>query len=248
MTPTNIIRRHDKSLIGRSVRDEARDVRSGDISIVEVSLLRSNAESVFAAFALMLLLPLLSVIGVAIVLETGWPVLFRQTRVGRNGSLFRIVKFRTMRANGAGPSLTVSGDLRVTRVGGILRKLKLDEIPQLWNVVRGEMGLVGPRPEVPDYVDMKSPIWRAVLKSRPGITDPVSIMYRNEEALLSEAADPIEFYRKTLLPTKLSSSLSYLQKRSLWLDMKVIVQTAHCALFPRSGNSGQNQIRCEDSE
>jgi lipopolysaccharide/colanic/teichoic acid biosynthesis glycosyltransferase len=117
-------------------------------------------------------------------------------------------------------------------VGKILRKFKLDELPQLWNVVRAEMSLVGPRPEVPEFVDMNNPVWRSVLKVRPGITDPASIAYRNEEQVLAKSSDPIRFYRETVLPAKLALNLAYIQQRSAWRDMQVIFQTARCAVSP----------------
>lgn len=134
------------------------------------SVLKPVFEAAIAVVALLLLSPLLLVIALAIVFNTGFPIFFSQPRVGQNGTLFNILKFRTMRGVNHGPSITVGGDSRITPVGRILRKFKCDEIPQLWNVVRGEMSLVGPRPEVPQYVDINNPLWRAVLKARPGIT------------------------------------------------------------------------------
>jgi lipopolysaccharide/colanic/teichoic acid biosynthesis glycosyltransferase len=122
----------------------------------------------------------------------------------------------------------------VTRVGKILRKFKLDELPQLWNVLRGEMSLVGPRPEIPEFVDLNLPIWRSVLQVRPGITDPVSIAYRNEERLLATAEDPVRLYRETILPDKLKRNIAYLSERSLSRDLKVILQTLRCAVFPEA--------------
>ena len=124
----------------------------------------------------------------------------------------------------------------MTRVGRLLRKLKLDEIPQMWNVARGEMALVGPRPEVPQYVDLNNPLWRSVLQVPPGITDPASILYRNEEAILAKAGNPIEFYEKTLLPMKLVLNLSYLEQRTFASDVRVILQTIRCAMCPETNN------------
>jgi len=185
-----------------------------------------------SAVALIVLSPVLVVIALAILVETGWPVLFSQTRVGRNGKLFCLRKFRTMRTGKGGAAITARGDSRVTHVGRFLRKSKLDELPQLWNVVCGDMALVGPRPEIPQFVDMSRPIWRSVLAVRPGITDPASIAYRNEEELLARSSDPIRCYRESVLPAKLVLNVEYLQKRSFWLDTKVILQTIQCALFP----------------
>jgi len=212
---------------------------------VEVHKIR-EASRVFDCFAaatlLLLASPLLAGIAAAIFLETGLPLVFRQKRVGRNGNLFTLLKFRTMRVGSSGPSITVGGDSRVTRAGKVLRKFKLDELPQLWNVVRGDMSLVGPRPEVPEYVDGSDPVWQAVLQVRPGITDPASIAFRNEEELLAKASDPFRFYKENLLPAKLSLNLAYLEKRSLWLDIRVLLETARCAVIPGYAGSKQDGI------
>lgn len=193
---------------------------------------RQALDQFVSLVALALLSPVLAIIAAAVFLEMGRPILFKQVRVGHKGYRFELLKFRTMRAAKSGPSLTVSGDSRITRVGSILRKFKLDELPQLWNVVRGEMRLVGPRPELPEFVDLGNPVWSSVLQVPPGITDPASIAYRNENDLLASVSNPIEFYEKTVLPAKLALNLEYLKKQSLWLDMRVLLQTAHCALFP----------------
>jgi lipopolysaccharide/colanic/teichoic acid biosynthesis glycosyltransferase len=185
-----------------------------------------------AAFALCLLSPLLAVIALAVVVGSGWPVLFQQERVGQLGRPFQLLKFRTMRTGKSGPTITARGDSRITGVGRFLRKFKLDELPQLWNVVRGEMSLVGPRPEVPRFVDMNNPVWRSVLQVRPGITDPASIAFRNEEELLAKAADPISFYEKSVLPAKLALNLAYLDRKCFWLDIQVILRTVWCAIVP----------------
>ena len=132
--------------------------------------------------------------------------------------------------------MTMSGDPRVTRTGRILRRFKLDELPQLWNVIRGDMALVGPRPEVPEFVDPGSPLWQAVLRVRPGITDPVSIAFRNEERLLAAASDPIGYYRRRVLPAKLNANVAYLRNRSPWRDIRIIGKTFFCAAFPDETN------------
>ena len=193
---------------------------------------RLIGERAVATILLILATPLLVVIAVATVIESGWPFLFLQTRVGRGGRAFRLVKIRSMRQSTKGQSITASGDPRVTRVGKIVRKFKLDELPQLWNVLRGEMSLVGPRPEIPEFVDLDLPIWKSVLEVRPGITDPVSIAYRDEEKLLAAADDPIRYYRETVLPDKLRRNLAYLRKRSLWSDLRVLAETVRCAALP----------------
>jgi lipopolysaccharide/colanic/teichoic acid biosynthesis glycosyltransferase len=199
---------------------------------MKFSASRQALDVFLSLLALGLLSPFLMAISLAILCETGRPVFFTQNRVGKDGKVFRLVKFRSMRAGAAGSSITARGDSRITRVGKILRKFKLDELPQFWNVVRGDMSIVGPRPEVPEFVDATKPIWRSVLSVRPGITDPASVAYRNEEELLAKAADRIRYYEETLLPAKLAMNVAYIEKRSLWEDVKVIARTAKCAIFP----------------
>jgi lipopolysaccharide/colanic/teichoic acid biosynthesis glycosyltransferase len=185
-----------------------------------------------SVIALMVLSPALIVIAACILFESGLPVLFSQSRVGRNGELFRLHKFRTMRHGSTGTSITVAGDRRVTRVGSFLRKFKLDEIPQLWNIVRAEMAFVGPRPEVPEFVSVHEPMWLFVLQVRPGITDPASIAFHQEEKLLACTSDPISYYREALLPAKLAMNIAYMKQRSLWSDFQVVLRTVFCAVFP----------------
>jgi lipopolysaccharide/colanic/teichoic acid biosynthesis glycosyltransferase len=196
------------------------------------SVFRQLVESCLCLVALLLLSPVLLVIASWIAIETGRPIVFSQTRVGRSGVPFRLLKFRTMRQNNSSPSLTVSGDRRVTAVGRVLRKFKLDELPQLLNIVRGDMSIVGPRPEVPEFVNLHEPAWRSVLRVRPGITDPASIAFHQEERLLAQASDPIRYYRESLLPTKMAMNIEYIRDRSWWLDLQVILRTVQCAMFP----------------
>jgi lipopolysaccharide/colanic/teichoic acid biosynthesis glycosyltransferase len=153
--------------------------------------------------------------------------------VGRRGKPFRIWKFRTMRAGSRGNVITAAGDRRVTRSGAVLRKLKLDELPQLFNVLKGDMSLVGPRPEVPEYVQLDAPIWQAVLQVRPGVTDLATLLYRDEEKLLGAARDPNAMYRETVLPAKLALNLGYLQSRSFRRDLKLILLTIRYSFFPK---------------
>lgn len=182
--------------------------------------------------ALVLLAPLLAFCALLILLEDGTPVLFRQTRIGRHGEPFTILKFRSMRAGKKGIPITTSSDSRVTKVGSWLRALKFDELPQLMNVLQGSMSLIGPRPEVPEYVEFHDEIWRQVLEVRPGITDLASLAFRHEEVLLASAADPVEFYRSVVLPEKLRLNLQYHQSRSLVLDLKLLWMTARYSFFP----------------
>ena len=161
------------------------------------------------------------------------PVLFRQRRVGLGGRPFTLLKLRTMRAvadRSEGSQLTASGDSRITPVGRWLRRFKLDELPQLWNVVRGDMSLVGPRPEVPRYVDAADPLWQAVLAARPGLTDPVTLRLRDEEALLAGVQDMESYYRERLLPWKLRGYRDYLARRSWTSDLAVLGATALAVL------------------
>jgi lipopolysaccharide/colanic/teichoic acid biosynthesis glycosyltransferase len=154
-------------------------------------------------------------------------VLFRQQRVGRHGQLFSIYKFRTMTAAPAATiELTVGSDRRITGAGQFLRHYKLDELPQLINVLQGAMSLVGPRPEVPRYVACYPPELRAIVLSvAPGITDWASILYREESVILGRAADPERAYRETILPAKLDYYVRYVRERSFWTDLRIIFRT-----------------------
>jgi len=187
--------------------------------------LPSLAERLLALGALVLASPVLILAALAIVLEDGPPVLFRQGRVGRRGRLFSLLKLRSMRSRSGGLKITAGADPRITRTGRFLRKYKLDELPQLWNVVRGEMSIIGPRPEVPEYVDAADPLWHEVLAARPGISDLASLVYRDEQELLRDVADPDSFYRSTLLPQKLKLSVFYNSRRNLFRDIKLLVLT-----------------------
>lgn len=177
---------------------------------------------------LLLLLPLMGLIALWVKLDSPGPVLFRQQRVGENGHLFVLLKFRSMHMNAEnmGPKVTVGTDPRTTHSGHVLRKLKLDELPQLFNVVIGDMSLVGPRPEVPEYVaHYPADIRSKVLSVPPGITDLASIEYRNENALLADTDDPVAHYLNEILPVKLNYCVRYVEQRSLWLDAQIIART-----------------------
>jgi lipopolysaccharide/colanic/teichoic acid biosynthesis glycosyltransferase len=185
-------------------------------------------DCVASAIGLLLLAPLMLVVALAIKLESAGPVMFRQERVGRHGKVFRIHKFRTMAhaPSNSGPLITVGGDTRITRVGALLRRAKLDELPQLIDVVAGDMSLVGPRPEVPKYVAMYPPELRdKVLSVRPGITDIASIEYRQEGKLLALARDPEREYVEVVLPKKLSLAVEYVDRQSLLGDVRLILRT-----------------------
>jgi lipopolysaccharide/colanic/teichoic acid biosynthesis glycosyltransferase len=193
-------------------------------------------EAVVALAALVALLPLLGVAALAVAVTSRGPVLFRQRRMGRGGRDFVLYKMRTMRVGGGGPQVTAGDDARVTPVGRLLRRTKLDELPELWNVVKGDMSLVGPRPEVPRYVDLGDPAWQLVLRARPGLTDPVTLRLRNEETLLAQVeGDREQFYLTTLQPFKLKGYLEYLRARSWRADVGVLWQT--CRVIVRPGRA-----------
>ncbi|MBC8056441.1 MAG: sugar transferase [Rhizobiales bacterium] len=190
---------------------------------------------VFAAAGLLLLAPLLLGIALWIKLDSRGPVFFRQQRVGRFGAPFRIHKFRTMCVDAPllGPQLTVGADSRITRAGRALRATKLDELPQLLDVLAGTMSVVGPRPEVPRFVAMYPAALRdKVLSVRPGITDPASIEYRDESTLLARAADPEKVYIEQVMPAKLRCAARYVDQMSLLGDVRVIGATLR-ALWAR---------------
>lgn len=181
-----------------------------------------------AGLGLLLLSPLLLAVAVWIKLDSPGPVMFRQERVGRFGRPFRIHKFRTMRvdAPSLGPQITIGADPRITRSGRFLRASKLDELPQLWDVFRGAMSLVGPRPEVPRYVALyPADLREVVLSVRPGITDPASLSFRNESELLAQAVDPEREYVEVVMPAKLRLAADYVRQASLVNDVRLIVAT-----------------------
>ncbi len=179
-----------------------------------------------AGLLLVLLAPLWLVLALAIKRDSPGPVLYRALRVGRDGRGFTMLKFRTMRVGAdAGAGITGADDARVTRVGRWLRASRLDELPQLVNVLRGEMSLVGPRPESPRYVRFYSPEQRAVLHVRPGITGPTQLRFRDEATWLT-GPDIEECYVRDLLPAKLASDLAYVRQRSFWHDLAVLLATA----------------------
>ncbi|GIV09407.1 MAG: sugar transferase [Fimbriimonadales bacterium] len=197
--------------------------------------LKRGLDWVAAGIGLALLMPLLLLIALFVKLDSPGSVFFAHERVGRYGRKFKVLKFRTMvqDAPKRGGAITAGHDPRITRVGRILRKTKLDELPQLWNVLKGEMSLVGPRPEVEKYVKLWEPTLRElVLSVRPGITGLTQIRYRHEETLLAQQADSETFYRETLLPIKLQSDAEYVQRRSLWFDLWLLWRTV-VALFEK---------------
>jgi lipopolysaccharide/colanic/teichoic acid biosynthesis glycosyltransferase len=182
---------------------------------------------IFATLGLIVLAPLVATIALVIKLCDWGPVFFAQERVGQFGVPFRMYKFRTMivTAEKLGIPLTTRNDPRITRVGRWLRRTKLDELPQLWNVVKGDMSLVGPRPEVPRYVALYTAEQRRVLDVRPGLTDPASISFIDESSLLSASDAPEAVYAKTILPLKLTTNLEYAERATVGSDLIILVKT-----------------------
>jgi len=203
------------------------------------------ADVVVALLGLILFSPLLAVIAIAIVVNSRGAVLFSHQRVGKGGRPFTLYKFRTMRASSSGPQVTSRGDQRVTKVGKFLRKTKLDELPQLWNVLKGDMSLVGPRPEVPRYVNLEDIRWQRVLMAKPGITDPVTVGLRNEEDLLGAQEGNLEdFYLTTLQPDKLKGYLEYLETRNWRRDITICLRTVQAVV--NKGTSAANSADSRD--
>lgn len=189
-----------------------------------------------AGLGLVLLAPLLALIALAIKLDSPGPVLFRQQRIGRGFRPFAIYKFRSMKTEAGGPAITVGADRRITRVGALLRRTKLDELPQLFNILKGDMTIVGPRPEVPRYVEAFHRDYEEILTVRPGLTDLASLKYRDESALLGRAIDPEREYVQRILPDKIRLAKEYIRQSSFGFDLRLILQTVQKLLFPRSAS------------
>ena len=168
---------------------------------------------------------LMLLVAICIKVKMPGPVLFRQQRVGRKGRLFTMVKFRTMLVNHGGNSVSVAGESRITPLGSVLRRWKLDELPELWNVLLGDMSFVGPRPDVPGYADTLTGEDREILQLRPGITGPASMKYRNEEEILSAVENPQKYNDEVIFPDKVRINRLYLHDHSFFLDLKMIVAT-----------------------
>lgn len=190
-------------------------------------MIKRLVDIVASAAGLLLASPVLLVAAIAIKLDSEGPVIFTQERVGQHFQAFRILKLRSMTNKPAkdSPQITAGGDARVTKVGRILRKTKIDELPQLFNVLRGEMSLVGPRPEVRKYVELFRSDYEEILKCRPGITDLASLRYRDEERVLAAATDPERAYVERVLPEKISLGKEYVRRSSLGFDIHLILLT-----------------------
>jgi lipopolysaccharide/colanic/teichoic acid biosynthesis glycosyltransferase len=190
-------------------------------------MIKRAVEFVIASAGLLILFPLFLIVAVLIKLDSNGPALFRQERVGRGFRTFRIYKFRTMVSDAPrrGSAITCGDDPRITRIGRVLRRTKIDELPQLLNVLKGEMSLVGPRPELRQYVDCFREDYSEILKVRPGITDLASLKFRDEAAVLARFPDPAESYVKWILPEKIELGKDYVRQSSLVFDFGVVVKT-----------------------
>lgn len=197
------------------------------------SMVKRGFDIIVSVIGVVILLPVLAIIALIVRLDSPGPVLYRATRVGRDGQAFKLYKFRSMIANAdqEGPGITTAGDTRITRVGRVLRRTKLDELPQLINVLRGEMSLVGPRPENPHYVGFYTPVQQEVLKVRPGITSPASVQYHHEETFL-RGADWETRYIHEIMPAKLLLDLDYVRNPSVRRDIAILFRTI-AAIFAR---------------
>lgn len=191
--------------------------------------------------AALLLSPVMAGLAIAIRMDSPGPALHRASRVGRDGRVFTCLKLRTMRVDSVGPAITLRDDPRVTRLGRFLRRFRLDELPQLWHVARGEMLLVGPRPEDPRYVDFADPVHARVFRATPGITGLAQLAYSDEASLLAEATDPEQHYRDVVLPGKLALDIAYLEQRSWRLDVEILARTAGLVLRPSVRTAGSSR-------
>lgn len=183
-------------------------------------------DKIFSLLGLIVLSPILAVVAVLIrVKMPNGPIIFRQKRVGQNGELFTIYKFRTMETEHSGSSISVAGEARITPLGATLRKYKIDELPELWNVLKGDMSFVGPRPDVPGYADKLEGEAKSILKLKPGITGPASLKYRNEEELLATVENPQQYNDEVIFPDKTRLNLYYLNNYSFMKDLQMIFCT-----------------------
>ena len=189
-------------------------------------ILKRVFDSIMSLLGLIVLCPILILIGLLIKMKMpNGPIFFKQKRVGRYGKLFTMYKFRSMTTCHTGSSISIKGETRITPLGAKLRKYKLDELPELWNIFIGDMSFVGPRPDVPGYADNLKGEEKKILKLRPGLTGPASLKYSNEEEILSKVDNPIEYNNNVLWPDKVKINLKYYDKRSFYLDLKIIIFT-----------------------
>lgn len=195
-------------------------------------MFKRSVDVTLACLLLILALPLLLLSAIVIKLDSDGPVLFRQVRVGRRFRRFQLLKLRTMNLTGAGHAFTLGADPRITSAGRLLRRYKVDELPQLWNVLRGEMSIVGPRPVIPQLTSEFRPEYKRLLAVRPGLTDPATIKYCRETEILALVPDPLSYFKSVVTPDKLRLSQAYLERATAWSDLGLMVKTA-LAILPR---------------
>jgi len=197
-----------------------------------------SLDILLSLIGLLLFLPFLIIISILVKVSSRGAILFKQIRVGKNGRPFTLIKFRTMYTNNQNILVTAKNDSRITPIGKLLRYLKLDELPELINVLKGDLSLVGPRPEVPKYVDMNNQMWQRVLQIRPGLTDPVTIKFRNEESILERVkGDKERFYLDILQPYKLRGYIDYIEKKDISFDFLILFTTTKAIIIPNSYQS-----------
>ena len=188
-------------------------------------ILKRTFDIILSIFAIFLLFPSFLVVSFLIVIDSGFPIFFLQKRIGRDAKEFNIIKFRTMKTNNEKITITVSDDSRITRIGKYLRKTKIDELPEILNVLFGQMSFVGPRPDVKGYADKLKGANRKILALRPGITGPASLKYYNEEYILSQKSNPKKYNDEVIFPDKVKINMDYFHNRSFFLDLKIIFAT-----------------------
>ena len=188
-------------------------------------MLKRTFDILLSVFAIFLLFPFFLLVSFLIVIDSGFPIFFLQKRIGRGAKEFNIIKFRTMKTNNENITITVSDDSRITRIGKYLRKTKIDELPEILNVLFGQMSFVGPRPDVKGYADKLKGVNRKILALRPGITGPASLKYYNEEYILSQKSNPKKYNDEVIFPDKVKINMDYFHNRSFFLDLKIIFAT-----------------------
>ena len=188
-------------------------------------ILKRTFDIILSIFAIFLLFPFFLLVSFLIVIDSGFPIFFLQKRIGRGAKEFNIIKFRTMKTNNENITITVSDDSRITRIGKYLRKTKIDELPEILNVLFGQMSFVGPRPDVKGYADKLKGANRKILALRPGITGPASLKYYNEEYILSQKSNPKKYNDEVIFPDKVKINMDYFHNRSFFLDLKIIFAT-----------------------
>ena len=188
-------------------------------------MFKRTFDILLSVFAIFLLFPFFLLVSLLIVIDSGFPIFFLQKRIGRDAKEFNIIKFRTMKTNNENITITVSDDSRITRIGKYLRKTKIDEFPEILNVLFGQMSFVGPRPDVKGYADKLKGANRKILALRPGITGPASLKYYNEEYILSQKSNPKKYNDEVIFPDKVKINMHYFHNRSFFLDLKIIFAT-----------------------